>query len=319
MFEILIPSKCFVFGEYVAMAGGPALVYSGPPLFKIQIAEAQSEAESLNLPAYLASQSPAGKWLKKKGSSLGHWQVETPYSQGGLGRSSAEFLALYLFLKHNVCSKTSTWTLPLTPSEAWTMWEDFQSLYQEKHFETQALKKNKSLSPSGYDVLAQSQKGFILIESAAKRLQLFSQWPFKDLWIGFFPVGVKQPTHEHLKQLPWINHHGDGFIPGRLQVLAAHLAEAFLERKQDHFIESLREFRHELQVWGLESKLTSEWIDRIQHLKGFVVAKGCGALGADFVMVVVEKAYLEPFWQGLKKRQKEFENWAHPPPGPICV
>jgi hypothetical protein len=349
VFEFRVPSKCFVFGEYVAMTGGPALLYSGFPEFVCRI-EAQvflkdsgdekalaespfslssvgedglGQATSEN---FLAPQSPAGRWLAQNGVSLRYWQVETPYPLGGLGRSSAEFLAAWLFVKHNrfipLQERASHFDWPLEPQKAWAVWADFRSLYENNeplNFSEVAENSRKKPAPSGYDVLAQSQRGWVLVEASSKKLEVFTEWPFPELWIGFFPVGVKQATHEHLEQLPWVDEEGEIKTPPRMSKICEQLAQAFFNRQPDEFIEGIREFRHELQVWGLEAPNTTAWIEKIQNLPGFVCAKGCGAMGADFVMVVVEKASLEGFLKDFNKAAREDGHFVNPDAGPLIV
>lgn len=104
--KITIPGKIFISGEYAALKGMPALSVAVNPGFVFK--------NSSSLVFHL--ESPAGRI---------HSQLTgdffDPYNNmGGLGRSTAEFIAAIVNLNPN-------------ENDIWTVWEQYRGLLHEKH------------------------------------------------------------------------------------------------------------------------------------------------------------------------------------------
>ena len=115
MVEFELPGKLFLFGEYVALIGGPALVYTFKPYFQIQL---QLEDHYANdLPRFVHPKSPAGQYLKKlRLKTSKYWNIkhlQQAISTGGLGQSSAEYLSVFLANELTFNQWQQWWEQPL--------------------------------------------------------------------------------------------------------------------------------------------------------------------------------------------------------------
>lgn len=92
----LIPAKTFLLGEYAALAGASAILLTTYPCFELTLTSKNNQLSEIH------PKSPAGVWWQQQ--HLDHGLIwNDPYTErGGLGASSAQFLASYLascFLK----------------------------------------------------------------------------------------------------------------------------------------------------------------------------------------------------------------------------
>lgn len=242
-----IPSKTFLFGEYVAMYGGPALIALTKPLFS------KDEQKRLH-PECLASQF----WKKQTGQSC-PWGLDDPYQKkGGLGASSAEFLLAYRHFFNE------------------------QQMGLEHLHQSYISCVNSGHPPSGYDLLAQTGFGCSLIESKPFKVSSFD-WHFNELGFMLIHTNKKLATHEHLKNV------GVSIDWKRLMISTEMGCEAYLEADSEKWIKATTIFYQALLKQNLVSPYTQFLIDGcMQHLP-VVAAKGCGALGADVLVLYVLK------------------------------
>lgn len=175
---------------------------------------------------------------------------------GGLGRSTAEFIsAAYKKLGH---------------SDLWKTWTEYRNLLQRE-----------TNTPSGVDLLTQIKGGYCLTDTMTKEL-VSVNWPFENLdWVAVV-TGNKVKTHEHLEKTLGLNWE-------KLQELNQKVNDAFLIKNTEDFVQSLKAWREFLLVSNLEASATTELIDVFLDIPGVRVAKGCGALGADVILIVFEK------------------------------
>jgi mevalonate kinase len=265
--EIRIPSKTFFFGEYSALVDGPALVVTGKPYFVVSLEN--RPLNSHNKSKLLHPDSPGGLYLRllEQQSVLKFlWDLkaislEEKNFLGGLGQSSAEFLALYL-ANGGLVSQVRN---------------QFQKLYESNpHYQ--------GLIPSGYDVVAQSCEGFVLFDPKQKH-EVYKKWPFSDISFFLISTGIKLKTHEHLNQGPLA-------LKGKAQALlpfSQQCWDAWKNQDSQFFVEALKNFRYGLQTFGLESLTTTQFIQRFESLPGFLCGKGCGAMGQDFFLLFCDK------------------------------
>lgn len=254
------PSKTFLCGEYAVLIGGSALVLTHGPRFTLRV----SHAPSINAPKWLHPESPAGRLYKNYEVLLKDFDFEfhDPHEgRGGFGASGAQFATLYAFIK------------------------DLKNQWSEV-FPGVLLKEFKELdssNSSGCDVLAQwSGGGIVRINPAFPQDVMSLSWPFQDLETFVLPTGVKVPTHDHLKDLRFDRLES-------LKTISEDVVDAFLSKEERNFLTHLRTFSEELEAKGLVTEHSLEMVRALQACPGFKLAKPCGALGADTILLMVER------------------------------
>ena len=239
---IRIPGKIFISGEYAALKGLPALTVAVSPGF--EFTESNNSAFHPASPAGLYNQNLTGDFFD-------------PYKGiGGLGRSTAEFIAAaYKKLGH---------------SDLWNTWTEYRNLLQRE-----------TNTPSGVDLLTQIKGGYCLTDTITKEVVSLN-WPFANLdWVAVV-TGNKVKTHEHLDKSLDLNWD-------KLQILNQKVNDAFMAKDTEAFVQHLKAWREFLFASNLEASATTELLDIFLDIPGVRVAKGCGALGSDVVFVVFEK------------------------------
>lgn len=276
--RVSIPSKHFILGEYLALSGGPSLLMASGPRFLIQKApESPRPSEGRVRRVSVHSESPAGKLL---GAAV---VVELEDGLLGGGQSTAEFLWAWNELQ---ASRMSDFNVQ-------SLWRSYRDLFA---FEASALGRTP---PSGFDLVAQAVGGFSWIRAdlggplvrSEESLQLESSsvWPFPGLDMLLFKTPQKLKTHEHLQSPP------QNFFSKELrQLLSPPCDRAFAAWKRgdgEDFSSAVEEFGKGLQTLGLVHSKTREYLQALQ-MKGVRSAKGCGALGADVLMLLVDRSQI---------------------------
>ena len=127
-------------------------------------------------------QSPAGKFMDKYGMSFKETQFEDPHrGSGGFGRSTAEFLSVYL--AHHWQEKGSIENISVAD-----MIQEYQSFSEA------------SYPPSGADLVAQFKGGACVYDGNNYEAQSF-HWPWPNKSFLIFKTGKKLATHDHLDEL----------------------------------------------------------------------------------------------------------------------
>ena len=294
--KLLIPSKTFVLGEYIALKGGPALVAATEPYFEIQMDLGEGKAFDIH------GDSPAGLFWNHIVNSEGELRskegtqdysdsvhpifnnldirfIDPHQGAGGLGASSAQFVGVYSICFQFQFSKRV---------EAGKLdWRHLLETYRNYAWD------GVGLPPSGYDVVAQINGGLTYFSENENVLHRDS-WPFKDLEMIFIRTGKKVPTHHHLKE--------DIDIPeDELTNLVHEARRSLLELNEELFLDSIKSYcdcldRHQLLAAGSRSL-----IDQLYET-GFVrAAKGCGALGADIILAVVSSSDKDKAFKWLEQ------------------
>lgn len=272
---IELPGKTFLFGEYLATQGGPSLIFTSTPLFKLQCIQSLSPS----LPFH--PESPAGKFHKTYEKKLQnyHFSFINPYGLGGLGASTAEFLSLYLFTKQLL-------TLPdLKNHELVTLYQSFNS--------------SKGTLPSGADLIAQYHTGISYFNPAQKK-QCSHLWPFETLSLLLFHTNQKLATHEHLKSLTL-----NDIIP-ELKTIAESTYKAFQKGEEKTFTEGIQHYGKALESSKLIAPHTQKILKKIQNDPNILASKGCGALGADVILIVCRPQHKEAITQQFKHNNLPF-------------
>ncbi|KTD22896.1 mevalonate kinase [Legionella lansingensis] len=255
-----IPAKTFLLGEYAALAGASAMLLTTTPCFALSV----TADEGLN---GIHSDSPAGQWwihhrIPKQGL-LWH----DPYEgRGGLGASSAQFIATYL---------ATSRILRVTANHKSLLDAYYQSTW-----------RGEGLKPSGYDVLAQTQNRCVYINRQNDLLHSYD-WVFKDIAFLLLHSGQKLATHYYLQRVK---------LPTSIHTLAAIVEqgkEAFEKEDSSALIAAVNSYQEQLVTLGLMAAHSLQQIRAFREQPDILAAKGCGALGADVMLLIVPSLLLK--------------------------
>lgn len=290
--HIKIPGKTFLLGEYAALQGGLALIACTTPCFDLKVSPPTAlNNVSPSFPFHLDS--PAGKFLQDHQHLLENRSLQwsSPYPQGGLGGSTAEFLASYQFYWRSILRVPSN--------------QDIHKVYNSKYmteiYQTylKYAYSGNGIPPSGMDLIAQTQAQitFIQRENQSDIFQINQvKWPFQNISLLFFKTPTKLATHTHLthwssaKELPDFSH---------LSYLTHQGYKALYEKNLMAFIQSIHEYALALERLNLTTESTINLLSQLRQNAACLAAKGCGALGADVIIALVET-----------QQEDEFKNYA---------
>lgn len=249
--EISVPGKTFFVGEYLALKEGPSLVFLSAPRFVLKI----SRGESLLLNIH--PESPAGLLAQAHPSELAGLRIEFEdayQNKGGFGASTAQYLAVYSLIHNHI-----------NPSEL------LSSYYAHAW-------KGQGLRPSGADLIGQLS-GSLSYFNKQNHTQKSHSWSFADKKILFFHTGNKVATHEHLKTL-------NDFDSAPLEAAFKTLMKGLEKSHWEDFVAGVRAYRRALEDLEFTCEPTLKLLKQLDQIKGVEAAKGCGALGADVILVL---------------------------------
>ena len=249
-----IPAKTFFLGEYAAIAGASAMVLTTSPCFDLTL----TDTPGLH---GIHHESPAGLWWSQQGHADVGLQWHDPYQGcGGMGASSAQFLGTYLA----------------------SMYLQKKAVDQQEmlHAYFQCAYSGKGLRPSGYDVLAQSLNGCVYIDKQKNRCQIFL-WPFQEIAFLLLHTGQKLATHDHLQTMA---------LPDQIKELTAIVdsaKSAFEEADSQHIVNAVNAYHEQLERLNLVAEHSLQHIAFLKKQPDILAAKGCGAMGADVLLLLV--------------------------------
>ena len=262
--RLTVPSKTFLAGEYAVLAGGPAVVLATEPRFEVIIStpgEGRLENVHRNSPAGLWA-----RWNKETFQNIDFKFTDPHEGRGGFGASSAQFLLTWIWNQ-----------LESTPFSRLSEGVDIQQVVKDYL----SLFEDVSTKPSGADVVAQSAGGLSLVSMNPLEVESVD-WPFEDLDFLVVPTGNKVATHEHLSNLETRGLD-------QLKVLSTDVCRTLKKGDREGFLSSVAGFGKELESQGKTIDATKEILNHWKGKDGVLVAKGCGALGADSFVLIVEK------------------------------
>ncbi len=245
-----IPSKTFFLGEYGVLKNSPSLIIGSAPYF-----EAQSSSEWSGF-----GSGPIQNFIKD--FKLNPCSFQDPWKgAGGFGASSAQFAFLYQQLEPQLNLAATTVDKLLT-------------LYR-KYFATPV-----GLPPSGHDVIAQLLgKGLCFVDVSRGIFKKIEN-NLNEHDILVLKTNSKVPTHAHLSTLEDI--HFD------LREIVEQAAEGFSSGNLLQVVSAIEEQNRILMEQGLVLDETLALRQKLEEIPGIVITKGCGALGADTLLMVCE-------------------------------
>ncbi|KTC97177.1 mevalonate kinase [Legionella erythra] len=249
-----IPAKTFLVGEYAAVAGGPAILLTTSPCFEMTLVEGDHH-EGIH------PDSPAGHWWATHRIPAKSLLWHDPYAgKGGLGASSAQFIGAYLASCGLLHVKASRQVL-------------LEAYYQ-------ASWRGEGIRPSGYDVMAQTQHRCVYIHRQKDLLEHYD-WPFKQLSFLLLHSGQKLATHYHLQRVA-LPHS-----TAKLSSIAEEARQAFIEADDDRLVNAVNDYQQQLTDLRLMAPHTLNYLQALKANNQILAAKGCGAMGADVLLLIV--------------------------------
>jgi mevalonate kinase len=246
-FNLCIPSKTFLIGEYSVLVHGRAVIMAHAPYFQCV------PNQNLSWPSH-----PATQDYQKITQTFGF--LDPHNGQGGFGASSA----LILSLAHH--------TKPF----------DIQLAH--------ALNKKYSPNSSGADVISQYFGQLSLVNTntlSAKPIQLS-----ENCGITIIRTTIKINTHEHLNnKLVYDTMH--------LNQLLDHFLMALNNINQ--MAKIINDYEKALQKNGLRHPSAIDYVNNIKKIPNVLAVKGCGALGADVLMILSHKDHQQQIIDQLPK------------------
>jgi len=251
-----IPAKTFLLGEYVALTEGPSLVITTSLCFELTF----SSKPGLQ---GIHPDSPAGRWWADQAVPDIGLQWHDPYQgRGGMGASSAQFIGIYLACLHAQKKSPNRQAM-------------LEAYFQYAWF-------GQGLRPSGYDVLAQSMSGCVYINRQQGRCQSYD-WPFHDLAFVLLHTGKKLATHHHLQTMTLSKPLDE------LAAIAESAATAFESADSHRLVDMVNAYHQQLTDLSLIAEHSREYISLFKKQVDVLAAKGCGAMGADVLLLLVQK------------------------------
>ncbi len=267
----IIPAKTFLLGEYAALKGAPALLASTRPCFELNL-------NSTEIQSSIHPQSPAGLWWAQNKQKT-HLSFIDPYQGcGGLGASSAQFIGAYLANAY------------LQKKEA-----QLESMLEAYYH---CAWNGKGLKPSGYDLITQTQYGCVFINKRENQINSY-EWGFEELSFLLIHTGFKLPTHHHLQE------GNINFPIDKLSQTVNKAKEALEQNNAELFVSSINNYHEQLYSLNLVAQHSLELIEELRCYPEVLAIKGCGALGADILLIITLKSQSSSLCNKLIKLNKK--------------
>ncbi len=298
-FQIQVPGKTFLLGEYLALSGGPAILASTPPYFLLEVDIGDGLLGGIH------ADSPAGLYwgelVDTEGdlrSQEGHEDLsdssfpifsglnlkfEDPHEgAGGLGASSAQFAALYALFFKMQYGKDFSGGQGLDLNH-------LLSVYRRYSW------NGEGVPPSGYDLISQFMGGLSQISESSNEAQNLA-WNFSDLSFCLIRTGVKLATHEHLRKQETLAY-------SELHQIVSAGQNALISGNSKAFSDSVRAYCECLDGQGLLAPSSRALIGQMYDSGLIQSAKGCGAMGADIILAIVENSDKSQFVKWLENNK----------------
>lgn len=265
-----IPGKSFLAGEYLAMKGGPSLLFTSKPRFELYTTTGTGKVEGIH------PESPAGKLIADNQDFFSKFDLKftDPHEgRGGWGASTAQFLAVFVFNEWRESCELETLKSLSISRLLDSYWK--YAWNGEGH------------RPSGADLVAQYKGSLTLFERLTGHVGVYG-WTFADIDFALIPTGKKLPTHEHLKTLNDFNADG-------IEAALTRIRSSLMSGDSKEFVAGIQDNAKALAALGFVAPYTQEFCKELSQKPGVLAVKGCGALGADVVLVVFDRNQREQF------------------------
>jgi mevalonate kinase len=251
-------SKTFLAGEYAVLFGGSAVVLVTPPEFQLTIKEGKTERFGIDVG------SPADLFYKSHDFGGISMKFCDPHNgSGGLGASSAQFATLYKLHLQLTGQKFNV--------------ESFLDEYKRL-----SCLNEGGVAPSGADCVAQYFNRHIFFNSQTQSTETIN-WNFPNLDFVVFKTEYKTPTYLHLQKLSPIRIT-------ELENAVLNIKKSFTDANEESLTYNVQIFFNLLKEKNLIMAQIALTVDRLLKIDGVKSAKGCGALGADAIIVIFEKS-----------------------------
>ncbi len=271
---ISFPSKTFLIGEYAVLEGAPSILINTHPRFWFSIVKKKNNGEG----TVFHFDSAAGQWMKKHEEITQNYHIKTidPHGgKGGFGLSSAQFDLVYLLsLILKKCS--------LVETDLSQMWRSYRKLQFEGY------------KPGGADIVSQWVGGVCLFTCEPFSVRSIT-WPFLHLDFLLVRTGATLKTWEYLTDLS-----SRGEWP-ELSRIAREAMNAMDQFDRDAFVSAVKEYSDRLANLRLVHEATNKLLKKIDGISSVIVAKGCGAMGAEVVCVFFDPKNREEIKLALKE------------------
>lgn len=264
IFQYSVPAKTFLLGEYVVTKGGPALLLSTSPRFILNVSSKKEGGADVY--KNIHPDSPAGKLIGRNKDFFGQFDLDfiDPYQGiGGLGASSAQFALLFALLMQ---------VKDITPS----FLENALGTYIDVAWD------QTGTAPSGADVIAQLTGGLCFYHRDRGIVESLA-WPFPAMDFCLIHTGNKMATHTYLRDLKEIDTGDMGDVAED-----AHLG--LKNSDAPLFIKAVNQYAELLKSRQWVTDLSEQLLKSIRLQPGVLAAKGCGAMGADIIFVLLDSA-----------------------------
>ncbi len=265
------PSKTFLLGEYAVMNSGAALLFNSEPRFQLIVnLRGTGEVEGIH-PA-----SPAAQWMAQNRDRFGHADLQfvDPHNGlGGFGASSAQFVLVHA-LAQFIADGRQTNESSVVQVEP--IWRDYRNV-------SAGSRNSNMMGPSGADIVAQFAGGLCEVNLEPFSFSQLS-WPFEEFEFTIVRTGKKVATHEHLNEIRRVDTDELNFILERG-------LDAFETKDSQEFFDAVNDYYGELSELGLVADRTQVYVSTLLAQPFVRAAKGCGALGADTIVVFFATEY----------------------------
>jgi mevalonate kinase len=270
-----VPGKSFLAGEYLALKGGPSLIFASRPRFQLQVSDGHGKVVGIH------PDSPAGTLVRDHQSYFKNHDLEfvDPHAgRGGWGASTAQFLTAF----------------------ALNEWRDSSELENLKSLSITRLLDHywqyawngQGLRPSGADLVAQYKGTLTLFDRESGLINSY-QWPFANIDFALIPTGQKLATHEHLRNLT-------DFDESPLRSTVSALQQSLQNGDSAGFVSGIHDTGAALAKLGFVAEKTSALLQQLAKIPSVLAVKGCGALGADVMLAVFERSSREAFAESVR-------------------
>ena len=278
--NLSVPSKTFLLGEYSVLFGHPAILINTLPQFcLLDVIPESAVAKQRRISGIQAKnippESPAGKLYRDYLSffSKKEYYFVDPYAgRGGFGASTAQFILLANLLGLK---------------DPWQVWEKYREY----------TKQTDSISPSGADIISQMVGGIVFFHANNKIIESLV-WPFPDVEIALIHTGKKLATHEYLKDVSPRTCCGVQYSE-----IVFSSYEAIKNKQLDSFVKAINKYAGALKEIHCVAQHTEVLLKKVQDELTVLAAKGCGAMGADVILVCIEQREKQALVEWVKKQQ----------------